>query len=102
MLRAVLKARDLIGSFDKPRYINFTAELCAHSRSKLTGSHRRLDLCPTSAITPDAAHVRIIAEICAGCRQCAAACPPAAASCAQPPADPLLHKLRAILPTYRD
>ena len=35
MLRAVLKARDLVGSFDKPKYINFTAELCAHSRSKL-------------------------------------------------------------------
>ncbi|MFX4997838.1 hypothetical protein ABTC24_19535, partial [Acinetobacter baumannii] len=33
MLRAVLKARDLVGSFDKPHYINFTAELCAHSRS---------------------------------------------------------------------
>ena len=29
MLRAVLKARDLVGSFDKPKYIDFTAELCA-------------------------------------------------------------------------
>ncbi|MDB5609913.1 MAG: ferredoxin [Bradyrhizobium sp.] len=102
MLRAVLKARDLVGSFDKPKYINFTAELCAHSRSKLTGCHRCLDLCPTSAITPDGDHVRISAEICAGCGQCAAACPTGAASCALPPADTLLHKLRAMLLTYRD
>jgi ferredoxin len=97
MLRAVLKARDLIGNFDKPKYINFTANLCAHSRSNLTGCHRCLDLCPTGAITPDGDHVRISAEICAGCGQCAAACPTGAASYALPPADTLLHKLRAML-----
>lgn len=97
MLRAVLRARDLVGSFDKPKYINFTAELCAHSRSKLTGCHRCLDLCPTGAITPDGDHVRISAEICAGCGQCAAACPTGAASYVLPPADTLLHKLRAML-----
>jgi len=100
MLRAVLKARDLIGSFDKPKYINFTAELCAHSRSGLIGCHRCLDLCPTGAITPDGDHVRIAAEICAGCGQCAAACPTGAASYALPPADTLLHKLRAMLLAY--
>jgi ferredoxin len=101
MLRAVLKARDLVGSFDKPQYINFTAELCAHSRSKLTGCHRCLDLCPTGAIVPDGDHVKISAEICAGCGQCAAACPTSAASYALPPADTLLHKLRAMLQAYR-
>jgi ferredoxin len=100
MLRAVLKARDLVGSFDKPKYINFTADLCAHSRSKLIGCHRCLDLCPTSAITPDGDHVRISAEICAGCGQCAAACPTGAASYTLPPADTMLHKLRAMLLAY--
>jgi ferredoxin len=100
MLRAVLKARDLVGSFDKPKYIHFTADLCAHSRSNLTGCHRCLDLCPTGAITPDGDHVRISAEICAGCGQCAAACPTGAASYALPPADTLLHKLRAMLLAY--
>jgi ferredoxin len=102
MLRAVLKARDLVGKFDKPQYIDFAAELCAHSRSKLTGCHRCLDLCPTGAITPDGDHVRINAEVCAGCGQCAAACPTGAASYALPPADALLHKLRAMLLTYRE
>jgi ferredoxin len=100
MLRAVLKARDLVGSFDKPKYINFTADLCAHSRSKLIGCHRCLDLCPTGAITPDGDHVRISAEICAGCGQCAAACPTGAASYTLPPADTMLHKLRAMLLAY--
>ncbi|MES5481870.1 4Fe-4S binding protein [Bradyrhizobium sp. INPA03-11B] len=102
MLRAVLRARDLVGSFDKPKYVNFTPEICVHSRSKLTGCHRCLDLCPTGAISPDGDHVRINAEVCAGCGQCAAACPTGAATYALPPADALLHKLRATLLTYRE
>jgi ferredoxin len=102
MMRAVLKARDLVGQFDKPKYVNFTADLCVHSRSKLIGCHRCLDLCPTGAITPDGDHVKINAEICAGCGQCAAACPTGAATYALPPADSLLRKLRSMLLTYRE
>jgi ferredoxin len=101
VLRAVLRARDLVGSFDKPRYITFDAELCAHSRSRIVGCHRCLDLCPTSAIVPDGDHVSIDAKICAGCGQCAAVCPTGAASYALPPADALLRKLRALLTAYR-
>ncbi|MCC8952878.1 4Fe-4S binding protein [Bradyrhizobium sp. Pear77] len=100
VLRTVLSARDLVGRFDKPRYIEFTPDLCAHSRSNLTGCHRCLDLCPTSAITPAGNHVAINAEICAGCGQCAAACPTGAASYALPPADIQLHTIRAMLLAY--
>src|SRR5207253_1560376 len=32
MLQAILKARDLVGTFAKPRYIAFDSQLCAHSR----------------------------------------------------------------------
>jgi ferredoxin len=101
VLRAVLKARDLVGSFDKPRYITFTADLCVHSRSKIVGCHRCLDLCPTGAIAPAGDHVAIDPNVCAGCGQCAAACPTGAASYALPPADVLLRKLRAMLTAYR-
>lgn len=100
VLRAVLKARDLVGSFDKPRYINFTADLCAHSRSNIVGCHRCLDLCPTGAITPNGDHVLINPEVCAGCGQCAAACPTGAAAYALPPADTLIYKLRTMLMAY--
>jgi ferredoxin len=102
MLRAVLKARDLTGTFEKPRYVTFTADLCAHSRSKIVGCHRCLDLCPTGAITPNGDHVAIDAKICAGCGQCAAACPTGAAAYALPSADALLRKLRTLLSAYRD
>ena len=102
MLRAVLKARDLVGEFDRPRYITFTEDLCAHSRSKIVGCRRCLDLCPTGAIAPNGDHVAIDANICAGCGQCAAACPTGAASYALPPPDALLRKLRTLLTAYRD
>ena len=100
MLRAVLKARDLTGTFDKPRYVNFTADLCAHSRSGIVGCRRCLDLCPTGAITPNGDHVVIDEHICAGCGQCAAACPTGAAAYALPASDALLRKLRTLLTTY--
>ncbi len=102
MLRAVLRARDLIGSFDKPRYVRFTEDLCAHSRSKIVGCRRCLDLCPTGAIAPDGDHVAIDEFICAGCGQCAAACPTGAAAYALPPADALMRKLRVLLSAYRE
>jgi len=100
VLRAVLKARDLSGTFEKPRYITFTEHLCAHSRSNIVGCHRCLDLCPTGAIAPNGDHVAIDAQICAGCGQCAAACPTGAAGYAVPPVDALLRKLRVLLATF--
>jgi ferredoxin len=101
VLRAVLKARDLVGQFDKPCYINFSADLCAHARSNIVGCRRCLDLCPTGAISPAGDTVKIDAQICAGCGQCASACPTGAAGYALPPADALLRKLRVLLSTYR-
>ena len=102
VLRAVLKARDLVGTFDKPRYIAFTADLCAHSRSRIVGCRRCLDLCPTGAIAPAGDHVAIDAAICAGCGECASACPTGAAAYALPPADVLMRKLRALLTAFRE
>src|SRR5215469_7603392 len=100
VLRAVLKARDLVGAFDKPRYVTFTEHLCAHSRSRIVGCSRYLDLCPTGAIAPAGDHVAIDAAVCAGCGQCAAVCPTGAASYALPPADALMRKLRTLLMVY--
>jgi ferredoxin len=102
ILKAVLKARDLVGSFDKPRYVNFNTDLCAHSRSRIVGCNRCLDLCPTGAIVPDGDHVTIDAFVCAGCGQCAAVCPTGAASYAMPQADALMRRLRTLLGTYRE
>ncbi len=98
--RAVFDAAQLVGEFDHPRYITFDAGLCAHSRSKITGCTRCLDLCPAGAITPAGDSVAIDPMICAGCGQCAAACPTGAASYALPPAEAVVARLRAMLRAY--
>jgi ferredoxin len=102
MLRAALKARELVGTFEKPRYVAFAEELCAHSRSRIIGCKRCLDLCPAGAITPAGDHVSIDAQICGGCGQCSAVCPTGAASYSLPPADALMRKVRTLLAAYRE
>ncbi|MDQ6437683.1 4Fe-4S binding protein [Mesorhizobium sp. LHD-90] len=97
---AIAKAANLAGEFDKPRFIDFSPDLCAHSRSRIIGCTRCLDLCPTGAIAPAGDHVAIDAEVCAGCGSCAAACPTGAAAYAVPDAESLLRRLRTLLLTY--
>src|SRR3954463_4595546 len=99
--RAIADAGALVGTFDKPRFVNFEPSLCAHSRSSITGCTRCLDLCPTGAISPDGNAVAIDANICAGCGSCASVCPTGAASYALPSADALMRRLRTLLLTYR-
>jgi ferredoxin len=99
--RAISDAGGLVGTFDKPRFIQFEASLCAHSRSGITGCTRCLDLCPTNAITPDGNSVVIDAKVCAGCGSCASVCPTGAASYSLPSADALMRRLRTLLLTYR-
>jgi ferredoxin len=99
--RAIADAGNLVGTFDKPRYVNFEASLCAHSRSNITGCTRCLDQCPTGAITPNGDVVAIDENICAGCGACASVCPTGAASYALPSADALMRRLRTLLLTFR-
>jgi ferredoxin len=100
--RVVMEASHLVGEFDKPRFIDFKAGLCAHSRSRITGCTRCLDVCPTGAIAPAGDHVAIDPYICAGCGSCAAVCPTGAASYALPKVDALVRRLRTLMQAYRN
>lgn len=93
--RVVGQAQGMVGTFDKPKFIDFRADLCAHSRNRITGCTRCLGLCPTGAIEPAGDSVAIDPMICAGCGQCAAACPTGAAGYALPAAPALAERLRA-------
>jgi ferredoxin len=99
--KMIADAGHLVGTFDKPRFIQLDESLCAHSRSGITGCTRCLDLCPTGAITPNGNAVAIDPAVCAGCGSCAAACPTGAAAYALPAADVLMRRLRTLVQTYR-
>ncbi len=100
--RAIFEASQLVGEFDKPRFIRFNASICAHSRSHKTGCTRCLELCPAGAITPNGDSVAISAEICMGCGACASVCPTGAAAYDYPPATTVMERARAMLLAYAE
>lgn len=97
---ALLELTDMVGEFDKPRYVDYDANICAHARSGITGCTKCLDICPTGAITPDGDKVAIDAFVCAGCGTCASVCPTGAAKYALPAGDALHQRLRTLLTAY--
>ena len=98
--QAVFEIADMVGEYEKPRYIDYNAEICAHARSHKTGCTRCLDICPTSAIAPAGDHVEIDALVCAGCGSCASVCPTGAATYQLPGGDSLFQRIRTLLTAY--
>ena len=101
MQKALFDIADLVGEFEKPRYIAYDADICAHSRSRKTGCTRCLDSCPVSAITSAGDTVAIDPQICGGCGLCASVCPTGAASYQLPAGDAIFQRLRTLLASYR-
>lgn len=100
--RAAFEASDLVGEFEKPLYVTYHPDLCAHGRSRKTGCTRCLDVCPTGAIAPNGDKVSFDPFVCAGCGSCGAVCPTGAADYRLPPAATLAARLRALLVGYRE
>ena len=99
--RALFDMADMVGTFEKPRYVRYDATLCVHSRSGKTGCTRCLDACPTGAIVSAGDEVAFDPFICAGCGGCASVCPTGAARYDLPAGNFLFERLRTLLETYR-
>ena len=81
---------ELQGEFEKPKYFEYDASICAHSRSSITACTNCLDVCGTGAITSDGDGIKIEPYLCQGCGSCASNCPSGAVRYSYPaPADAL-------------
>ena len=100
--KALFEIVDLVGEFEKPRYIKYDSNICVHAHSSQTGCTRCLDVCPTGAITPAQDEVEIDPYICAGCGSCASVCPTGAASYQLPAGNFIFERVKLLLDSYRE
>ncbi|MBT1445054.1 4Fe-4S dicluster domain-containing protein [Shewanella sp. JM162201] len=77
---ALAQIPDLVGQFDKPRYVKVNADLCAHNRNGLNGCNRCLNFCPADAIQSVEKKIEIDPYLCHGAGSCTNACPTGAIS----------------------
>jgi ferredoxin/microcompartment protein CcmK/EutM len=91
----------MIGEFGKPVYVNYQANICAHSSFGITGCTRCLDSCPAVAIQDIGKKIEVNTSLCRGCGSCTVACPTGALSYTYPTVQEWLIMVREILADYR-
>ena len=108
---AVLKLRELVGEFEKPKFFRYQPKLCAHSRNEQIGCTACIDVCSTQAIRSDASHkgkrkgeaaggVIVEPYLCVGCGACSTVCPSGAMGFAYPGPLDQGKRLRTLLTAY--
>jgi ferredoxin len=101
-LETILAVRELVGEFEKPRFVAYKQKLCAHSRNEQIGCTACIDVCSAEAIASDyeRQQVKVNTSLCVGCGACSTVCPTGAMTYAYPPAAVQGQKLRTMLSTY--
>ncbi len=94
--------RESVGEFEKPRYFAYRENICAHSRSEITGCNACIEICSTQAISADGDHVRVDPHLCMGCGACATVCPSGAMSYQFPRVADRGAQMKQLLSAYRD
>lgn len=100
VMRAIFDLSDMVGEFEKPIYVDYDANICAHSRNQKTGCSKCLDVCPAGAIADDGDHIAIDPLICGGCGSCHAVCPTGAISYNYPNRQDIIQRLFTLSENY--
>ncbi len=97
-LQAAISAMpDMVGDFEKPKYFEYNAAVCAHSRSQLDGCSACLNACATGAIISNGEGVVVDPYLCQGCGSCATVCPSGAMTYAYPKPANAIERTREML-----
>ncbi len=126
LFEAVLRLRDLVGEFDKPKFFHYKPKLCAHSRNEQIGCTACIDVCSARAISSDASlkgkgraepqrhgaspakpvlggqggGIHVEPHLCVGCGACTTVCPSGALAFATPNTVDQGKTIRTLLATY--
>ena len=98
----LLRLRELVGEFEKPKCFAYKQKLCAHSRNETVGCNACVDICSAEAITSDKSRqqIKVNPNLCVGCGACTTVCPTGALTYAYPGATDQGLKLKTLLSTY--
>jgi len=92
----------LTGTFEKPKFFEYDASICAHGRAGITGCTNCIDACPTDAISSLLESVMVNANLCQGGGICASVCPSGAIRYVYPNVIDSLRTVRTLLNSYRE
>ncbi len=102
LLATVIKLRDLVGEFEKPKFFAYKQKICAHSRNETVGCNACVDICSAGAISSEKSRNQIVVnpKLCIGCGACTTVCPTGALTYAYPRASEQGVRLKTLLSTY--
>jgi len=102
LLATVVKLRDMVGEFEKPKFFAYKQKLCAHSRNETVGCNACVDICSAGAISSEKSRHQIVVNpnLCVGCGACTTVCPTGALTYAYPRVSEQGVRLKTLLSTY--
>ena len=101
MSKVLEEIAGLNGEFEKPQYVHYDPDICAHGERGITGCTRCIDTCPAGAVISIGERVEVDVHRCHGMGSCSAVCPTGALTYAYPSLGDTMNRLRQVLTAWR-